>query len=147
MLFFNLVKRKVRLFTNKQEFFILLHSISFRQFHNLSEETWSHAAENFIELCFIAFLNKKSKSSRYRFCIALYGRSGNKNSNLNELKFDVKFKQMIFKRQPSSYWPSSYWPNIGVGDIESFKFLTSWQAPGTQKGVLTNQIRAQWTVL
>ena len=25
------------------------------------------------------------------FCIALYGRSGNKRSNLNELKFDVKF--------------------------------------------------------
>ena len=24
------------------------------------------------------------------FCIALYGRSGNKRSNLNELKFDVK---------------------------------------------------------
>ena len=29
--------------------------------------------------------------SRYRFCIALYGRSGNKRWNLNELNFDVKF--------------------------------------------------------
>ena len=25
------------------------------------------------------------------YCIALYGRRGNKRSNLNELKFDVKF--------------------------------------------------------
>ena len=31
------------------------------------------------------------KLSRYRICIALYGRFGNKCSNLNELKFDVKF--------------------------------------------------------
>ena len=32
--------------------------------------------------------------ARYRFCIALYGRSGNKRSNLNELKFDAKFCEM-----------------------------------------------------
>ena len=60
-MFFNLVERKVRLFTNKQEFLTLLHLRSFRQFQNLSEETWSRVAENLIELCFIAFLSNKSK--------------------------------------------------------------------------------------
>ena len=29
--------------------------------------------------------------SRYGICIALYGRPGNKRSNLNERKFDVNF--------------------------------------------------------
>ena len=33
------------------------------------------------------------------------------------------------------------------GTFKSFKFLASWQAPGTQKADLTNQIRAQTTVL
>ena len=45
MFFFNLVERKVRLFTNKQEFLTLLHLRFFRQFQNLSQETWSRAAE------------------------------------------------------------------------------------------------------
>ena len=61
MFCFNLAGRKVRLFTNKQEFLILLHLRIFRQFQNLSEETWSRAAENLIELCFVAFLSNKSK--------------------------------------------------------------------------------------
>ena len=39
MFFFNLVERKVRLFTNKQEFLTLLHLRYFRLFQNLSEET------------------------------------------------------------------------------------------------------------
>ena len=46
-----------------------------------------------------------------------FGRSGNKRSNFNELKFDVKFceiKTEDFKRHSSSYWP-----NVGVGDIEN----------------------------
>ena len=30
----------------------------------------------------------------------------------------VKFKQMIFKWQPSSYWP-----NTGIGDIEKLSFF------------------------
>ena len=41
-----------------------------------------------------ACLNKfprLQKVSRYRFCIALYGRSGNKQTNLKELKSDAKF--------------------------------------------------------
>ena len=67
MFFFNLVERKVRLFTNKQEFLTLLHLRSLRQFQNLSEETWSHAAENLIELCFVAFLSNKSKYVLYLF--------------------------------------------------------------------------------
>ena len=49
----------------------------------------------------------------------------------NELKFDVNFvnlTQMIFKSHSSSYWPK-----VGVGDIEKFKFLTSWQGPRTKK--------------
>ena len=33
----------------------------FMQFQNLSEETWSSAAENLIELCFVACLSNKSK--------------------------------------------------------------------------------------
>ena len=60
--FFNLVEHKVR--TNKQEFLTLLHLRSFRKFQNLSEETWSRAAENLIELCFVAFLSSKSKISK-----------------------------------------------------------------------------------
>ena len=51
----------VCLFTNKQEILTLLHLRSFRQFQNLSEEIWSRAAENLIELCFVAFLSNKSK--------------------------------------------------------------------------------------
>ena len=69
---------------------------------NLSEETWSRADENLIELCFVAFLSNKSKKcfilvsrqqklSRYRVCIAFYGRTGNTRSNLNALKFEVNF--------------------------------------------------------
>ena len=65
MFFFNLVKRKVHLFTNKQEFLTLLHLRSFRQFQNLSEETWSHVAENLIELCFIAFLKVRNVSNLF----------------------------------------------------------------------------------
>ena len=61
MLFFNLVELKVHLFTNKQECFTILHLRSFRQFQNLSEETWSRTAENLIELYFDAFLSNKSK--------------------------------------------------------------------------------------
>ena len=34
----SLIERKVRLFSNKQEFLPLLHLKSFRQFQNLSEE-------------------------------------------------------------------------------------------------------------
>ena len=59
MFFFNLVERKARLFVNKQELLTLLHLRSFMRFQNLSEETWSHAAENKIELCFVAFLRNK----------------------------------------------------------------------------------------
>ena len=90
LFFFNLVERKVRLFTNKQEFLTLLHLMSFGQFQNLSEETWSRVAENLFELCFVAFLATKvrnisysfeycsrlQKLSRYRFCITLYMLSG-----------------------------------------------------------------------
>ena len=60
MFFFNLVERKVCLFTNKQEF-LTLHLWSFRQFQNLSEETWNRATENLTELCFVAFLSNMSK--------------------------------------------------------------------------------------
>ena len=61
-MFFNLVERKVRLFTIKQDFLTLLHLRSFRQFQNLSEKkTWNRTAQNLIELCFVAFLSNKSK--------------------------------------------------------------------------------------
>ena len=58
----HVVARKVRLFTNKQDFLALLHFRAFRQFQNLSEETWSYAAANLIELCFVTFLSNKSKT-------------------------------------------------------------------------------------
>ena len=51
---------------------------------------------------------------------ALYGRSGNKRSNLNELKFDVKFCEIkkedlqFFRRRSSSYWPNVVEANIGI---------------------------------
>ena len=61
MFFFNLVKHKVRVFTNKEEFLTLLYLRSFRQFQNLSKETQSRAAETLIELCFVAFLSNKRK--------------------------------------------------------------------------------------
>ena len=75
------------------------------QFPNLSEEKRDRAAENLIDLCFMAFLSNKSKKCfilvwiifpssdiiAISICIALYGRSGNKRSNLSEPKFDVKF--------------------------------------------------------
>ena len=83
--------------------------------------------------------------SRCRFCIALYGRSGNKRSNLSELKSEIKF--WAIKAEEFQAPVSSYWPNVGAGIVKSFKFLTSWQAPGTQQAVLTSQIRAQQTVL
>ena len=54
--------KSARKFTNKQEFVTSLHLMSFRHFQNLSEETWSRAVENLIELCFIAFLSNKSKN-------------------------------------------------------------------------------------
>ena len=58
----NLVEHNVRLFTTKQDFFFtLLHLRYFRQFQNLSEEIWSRADENSIELCFVVFLGNKSK--------------------------------------------------------------------------------------
>ena len=62
------------------------------------------------------------------------------NRNL-KLSF-VKLKQRIFKRHSTSYWP-----NVGVGDVENFKFVTSWQGPGTQKAILTNQIRLSYRAL
>ena len=61
MLFFNLVEHKVNLFTNKQGLLTVLHLRPFRQFQNLSEETWRRAVENLIELCFVAFLSNTSK--------------------------------------------------------------------------------------
>ena len=61
MFFFNLVEDKVRLFTDKQDFLILLHLRSFMQFKNLSDETGSRATEKLIKLCVMAFLSNKSK--------------------------------------------------------------------------------------
>ena len=61
MFFLNLVERKVRLFTNKQDVLKLFHLSSFMQFQNLSEETLCRAAANLIELCLVAFLSNKTK--------------------------------------------------------------------------------------
>ena len=54
MFFYNSVESKVRLFTTKQDVVTLLHLRSFKQFQNFSEETWGRAAENMMELCFVA---------------------------------------------------------------------------------------------
>ena len=128
MFFFNWVERKDRLITNKQEFLTLLHLRSFRQFQNLSEKTWSSAAENLIEFCFVKFLSNKSKkcfilvwiifpSSKIitisiLHCVVWTFWWQTLKSQWTEI--DVKL-QGIFKRQSSSYWP-----NVGVGDIEKF---------------------------
>ena len=159
MLFFNLVGHKVRLVTNKQEFLTLLHLKSFKQFQNLSEETWNRAAVNLIELCFVAFLSNKSKKMlhtclnnfhvfrNYRDinfamrCMDVLATNAQISMNWNLMLNFVKLKQKIFKRHSTSYWT-----NVG-GILKSVKFLTVWQAPGIQKAVLTNQIRAQPTVL
>ena len=50
--------------------------------------------------------------------IALYGRSSNKHSNLNELKFDVKFCETEAEDFQVTF--SSYWPNAGVGILKHF---------------------------
>ena len=68
---------------------------------------------------------------------ALYGRSGNKRSYLNEVNFNDKFCET--KAEDCQAHSSSYWPNVGVGNIEIFKILTSWQTPGKKKIVLTHQ--------
>ena len=39
-------------------------------------------------------------------------------TNLNVLKFDVKFCEI--KAEDFQATSSSYWPNVGVGDIEKF---------------------------
>ena len=64
MFFFKLVDSKVHLFTKQQEFLTLSHLRSFRQFPNLSEETWRRAVENFIELCFVSFQKKEMFHTR-----------------------------------------------------------------------------------
>ena len=45
----------------RQEKSTVLNFRSFRQFQDLSEETRSRTAWNFIELCFLTFLSNKSK--------------------------------------------------------------------------------------
>ena len=147
MFFFNLVENKVRLFTNKQEVLTILHLRSFRQFQNLSEETWSRAAENLIELCFVAFLSNKSKKCfilvwiiffvfrNYRdidfalCCMDVLATNAQISMNWNLMLNFVNLKQRIFKRHSTSYWP-----NVGVGFLEKFSifnFLASaWDSKG-----------------
>ena len=48
-----------------------------------------------------------------------YGRSVNKRSNVNELKFDVKFCEIKAEDFQATF-SSSYWPNTEVGDIEKY---------------------------
>ena len=40
---------------------VFMYIFTFRQFQNLPEEIWSRAAENLIELCFVACLLKQQK--------------------------------------------------------------------------------------
>ena len=74
------------------------------------------------------------------FALRWYGHSGNKSSNLNVLKFDVKFCEIEAEVSQATF-------HILLGILKRFKFLISCQAPGTLKAVLTNHIRAQTTVL
>ena len=62
------------------------------------------------------------------FALGWYGRSGNKSLNLNVLKFDVKFCETEAKVSQATF-------HIILGILKRFKFLTSWQAPGTLKAV------------
>ena len=115
MFFFNLGERKVRLFTIKQEVLTLLHLRSFREFQNLSEETWNHPTENLTELCFVAFLSNKSKKKfhtrlnnipvfrNYRDidfalrCMDVLATNAQISMYCNLMLNFVKFKQRIFK--------------------------------------------------
>ena len=63
-------------------------------------------------------LNILQKLSRYRFCIALYGRSSNKRSNLNELKFDVKFCEIKAEGFQTAFF--MLFAKLGVGDIDFY---------------------------
>ena len=123
----------VRLNTNNQEFLTLLHLRSFKKFQNLSEETWSRVAENLTELCFVAFLNDKSKKCfilvwiifpfseiiaiSILHCVVwtFWQKNAQISMNWNLMLNFVKLKQRIIKRHSSSYWP-----NVGVRDIEQF---------------------------
>ena len=149
MFFLNLVKRKVRLCTNKHDFLTLLHLRSFRQFQNLSNETLSRAAENLIQLCFVAFLSNTSKKCFIPVWI-IYPSSG--ITAISILHCVVwPFWQQTLKSQRTEIWceiqaedfqttSSSHWPNVGVGDIEKmwkFNLLASALDPKSR------QIRAQ----
>ena len=140
MFFFKSVEHKVRSFTNKQEFWTLLHLRPFRQFQNLSDETWSRAAKNYrIMLYGISKLQKWEmlRSSLNNFpvfrnyrdidfalsCMDVLVTNAQVAMNWNLMLNFVKLKQRIFK------WHStSYWPNVGVGYLEKsliFNFLAS----------------------
>ena len=126
----------------------------FRQFQNLSEETRSRAALDFIELCFLTIVSYKSKqllihgwiiflfSEIITISILHYFVWTLKRLNLNHLKFDIKFCEI---EEDVKRHALSYRTNIRVGNTEKSAFFD--QAYGTQKAILTNQIWAQRTAM
>ena len=126
------ISRKFRMFTNKQYFLTLLHLKFFMQSQNLSEETMERImlrsiSEQQVKKCFI-FVWIIFPSSDIIAISILDVQTANAQISMNwnlMLNF-VKLKQTIFKRHSSSYGPY-----VGVGDIEKFVILTSWQASGT----------------
>ena len=133
MFFFNFVEHKVRLSTDKQEFLTLLHLRSFRQFQNLSEEKWSRAAENLIELCFVDFLSNKSKKCFILVWILFPSSEIIAMSILNCVVWTIW--QQTLKSQWTETWCEILWnwstvfssdiPNLigltlGVGYLEKF---------------------------
>ena len=74
-----------------------------------------------------------------RCCITLFGRSVNKRSNLNELKYDVKCCE-IEEENFQATCLTLLDRDIRLGHVETrATYFTSREAPGTTKAVLTNQ--------
>ena len=70
-------------------------------------------------------------------CMDVLATSAQISMNCNLILNFVALKHRIFKRHSTSYWPK-----VGVGYLEKLKKISPFQAPVTQKAVLTNQIRA-----
>ena len=139
MFFFNLVVRKVHLFTNKQEFFNIivfkgLQAISEFVRGNMEPCYWkfdpimlrSISNQQNYEMFHIR-LNNFPVFRNYRdivfalHCMDDLATNAKISMNWNLMLNFVKLKQRIFKRHSSFYWP-----NAGVGDIEKLcKYIYS----------------------
>ena len=135
----SLIERKVRLFSNKQEFLPLLYLKSFRQFQNLSEEMmepcrWKfdriilRSVSEIIAISILHFASLCSWVVRFEFslrCMDVLATNAQISMRRNLMLNFVKLKLRIFMRHTLSYWPIT-----GDGDIEQFQifnlFASAW---------------------